>query len=164
MKLHLDLDGIDFQLGIYKYQPSTMEKWGNEWTWVELSAVSKDWLNFHLKSEILLSCEVETLRDKLKYLLNDNLKQTEYISFIEPDLEFMLAPKQPLSGRLSQYSGTYAELTINTWSDGLTGNRIILLLDDDDIQMLLSYLELITGITDENDNYIKDLKAKRHIL
>lgn len=90
MNLYLDLDGIDFYFKIEDYYPSRKNK--DYWCRVTLDLVSSKWLNYYEHSKILLSYEVEDLRDKIKLLLNNELIEKLELDNVEPDLIFYFLP------------------------------------------------------------------------
>ncbi len=93
MQLNLDLDGIEFRFRITKYEKSNSEnlyKLYDQWCIVELSLRSGSWLNYQISSEVLLSYEVEEIRDKISDFLEDKIQLQEELGFVEPDLTFII--------------------------------------------------------------------------
>ena len=136
MWFHLDLDGIDFHFQISQYRQSNREIWEEHWCQVDLTLQSGNWLNYEISSSILLSCEVEELRDKLSQLLSNKIQSPEKLEFIEPDLSFVLHPQE--------------DLTLNA-------NYISLRFDREDIECLRAYLDLVTKQIDFSNPSIKKL-------
>ncbi len=168
MWLKLDLEGIDFRFRISRYRKSTKEKWDDEWCLVDLRLYAQDWLNYKIKSdETLLSFEVERIRDKINYLLNDKIEAPEIIECMEPDFEFHLHPKEDIRNNpnISYVRPGYEivdidmDFVVNFWYDKgtLSSNRMFLCFGRDDLNKLLCYLNYITGAADENDKTVNEL-------
>ena len=148
----LDISGINFQLRIKGYEPSTRENWDYQWCKCDFSFCSGEWLNYHKENdEVLLSCEVEELEKSLTDLLNDKLDDVKEINCIEPDFQFILTPKQDLRNN-PQYAyiapgheitDIIMEFRIYFWNDGLTDNYLSLTLDREEIAKFKEYLSLI---------------------
>lgn len=141
MWLHLDLEGIDFRFCISKYRKSNQNIWDDQWCKVDLSLQSGTWLNYQISSEILLSCEVEELYDKLHGLFSNKLQSSEELEFIEPDLSFILNPQKKLP--TDSIIDIDVELRVHLWNDGLTANYISLYFDRKDIEEFYDYLRLV---------------------
>ncbi len=165
MWFHLDLDGIDFHFRISKYRKSIQDIWDEQWCKVDLTLQSGSWLNYQTSSEMLLSCEVEELRNKLSVLLSNELQSPEELEFIEPDLSFILHPQKDLT---LDPNYTYvapgheivdidADIHVHLWNGGLTANYISLCFGREDIEALRSYLDLVTNQIQANDPSIKKL-------
>ncbi|MBR5164075.1 MAG: hypothetical protein IKW87_00740 [Ruminococcus sp.] len=168
MQLYLDLDGIEFHFCITEYEksiPENLYKLYDQWCIVKLSLHSESWLNYQISSEILLSCEVEEIRDKISDLLEDKIQAQEVMEFIEPDFTFVLNPKKNLRND-SKY--TYiahgheivdidADLQIHFWNDGLTANYLSLCFDRKDLECLLIYLRCITNEICQDDESVQKL-------
>lgn len=168
MWLKIDLDGIDVQMRINGYKPSTHEDWDSQWCKVDFSFSSGDWLNYHKEQdEVLLSCEVEELADSIAKLLRDELTEMKEISCIEPDFNFYLYPKRDLREDPKytyiregcEIADIYMEWAISFWHDGLTGNYLTLTLCNDDMRLLLNYLNLTTGkLSEDADEVVQMIK------
>ena len=165
MWFYLDLDGIDFHFRISKYRKSVQNIWDEQWCKVDLTLQSESWLNYQTSSEILLSCEVEQLCNKLSDLLSNQLQSKEELEFIEPDLSFILHPQKDL--RLDP-KYTYvapgheivdisADICVHLWNGGLTANYISLCFGREDIEAFCSYLKLITNQFQIDDPSVKKL-------
>lgn len=168
MWLKMDLEGIEFRFRIAGYKSSTKDDRYDEWCKVDLAVRAGEWLDYHVEaSEMLLAMEVETLKDAIDDLLHDRLDQPTELGFVEPDIEFDLYPKEDLrndprflyirSG--CEISDIYMELVISFWHDGLTANRLVLGLCQNDIEKLACYLKYITGQTDNNDVTVQKMIA-----
>ncbi len=165
MWFHLDLDGIDFHFRISKYRKSIQAIWDEQWCKVDLTLQSENWLNYQTSSEMLLSCEVEELRNKLSVLLSNELKSSEELEFIEPDLSLILNPQKDLSldpnytyvAPGHEIADIDADIHIHLWNGGLTANYISLCFGREDIEAFRSYLNLITNQIQSDDPSIKKL-------
>ena len=152
MWFHLDLDGIEFHFRISQYKKSIQEICDEQWCKIDLTLQSGNWLNYEISSDILLSCEVEALRNKLLELLSNKIHSQEELEFIEPDLSFILHPQEDLtlSPKYSYVAPDHeiadidADIRIRLWNGGLTANYISLCLDREDIEALCYYLDLVT--------------------
>ena len=169
MWLKLDLEGISFEYRISEYEPSTNQNWDTNWCKVDLTIRSGNWLDYRIEyKEILLAAEVENLRDGINKLLNDELNEPQLIEGLEPDLEFHLHPKEDKRNnpRISYVRPGYEiidvdmQLIITFWNidKSLSENKMILCFNRDELEKLLCYLNLVTGVISEND-----LKVKRYI-
>ncbi len=172
MWLRLDLEGLDFQFRITDYHPSTRENWDCEWCHVDLSMIALDWLNYHIDNgEIMLCCEVESLKNSIADLLEDRLKEDKHISFIEPDLSFLLRPREDLRKNPSvvyvapghEWTDVDADLEVHTWNHALTENRIMTGFCRDELEVLLCYLKLICGEIDMEDETAKKYMSEGKI-
>lgn len=168
MWIKLDLDGIDFHFQIVGYRKSNLDNWDDQWCKVDVTLQSYNWIDYHISSSILLSCEVEALRDSVEKLLNDLLTEQEEFEFIEPDLTFVLNPKKDLhnSGRYSYIAPGHeiedinAYLQVHFWNGGLTANFISLCFDRSDLEKLLVYLRLTTNLITEQSPEVQALFEK----
>ena len=62
MTLHLDLDGIQTQLRITGYYPSSQEDWTGEWCETAVSFRADAWLDYHRGGyEVFLCLEVDDI-------------------------------------------------------------------------------------------------------
>lgn len=165
MWFYLDLDGIEFHFRISGYKESVRDIWHEQWCAVDLTLQSRSWLNYKTSSDILLSFEVEELRDELSALLSNELQSPEELEFIEPDLSFVLNPQKDLT---LDPKYTYvapghkivdidANIHIHLWNGSLTANYISLSFGRKDIEAFHSYLNLITNQVKVNDPSIKKL-------
>lgn len=155
MTLKLDLDGIQVQLCIIGYRPSSEEDWTGEWCKTDFSFRSAPWLDYHQEGdEVFLCREVEELCDQLGRLLTDQLTEEMELTFIEPDFTFRLSPKQDLrqNPRVTYIAPTAnptvdisADWTVSFWHDGLTANYLSVALGREEISHLHNYLGLVLG-------------------
>lgn len=153
MWLKLDLAGIDFRFRIKGYTKSLGEDWSDRWCGVDLTLESGKWLRYSISSDILLSCEVEEIRNKIFGFLQERQNKPEDITFIEPDLSFHIHP--------SGFTG-YAsmDLHVHLWDNGLTENYISISFDKDDLEKLCLYLQLVTGLITRNQKRVQQLLDK----
>ena len=165
MWFHLDLDGIEFHFRISHYKKSVQEVWDEQWCKVDLTLQSGNWLNYEVSSDILLSCEVEEIRNKLSALLSNKIQAPEELEFVEPDLSFVLNPQKDLSSDLNcmyvapghEIVDIDADIRVHLWNGGLTANYISLCLDREDIEALCYYLDLLTNQTKLDNPAVKKL-------
>ena len=148
----LDVSGIKIQFNISGYQKSNRDNWDCQWCKRDFSFSSGNWLNYHKEDdEVLLSCEVEELEHSLTNLLNDKLEGVKEISFIEPDFEFILIPKQDLRNNSNflyiapghEIADIFMEIRVYFWNDGLTANYLSITLDRDEIAEFKKYLSSV---------------------
>ena len=165
MWLQLDLDGIKLHFRIAKYRKSIPESWDEQWCNIDLTLHRNNQLNYKISSEILLACEVEEIRNKIFDLLEDKIQAEEEMEFIEPDLTFVLYPKKDLHEDIKY---TYvapghevldidANLRVHLWNDGLTANYLSLCFGRDDLEKLLTYLQLVTNEISKDDKNVQEL-------
>lgn len=155
MTLKLDLDGIQVQLRITDYHPSSEGDWTGEWCRTDFSFRSDPWLDYHQEGdEVFLCREVEELFDQLSLLLTDQLTEETELAFMEPDFTFRLHPKRDLrqDPRITYIPPTMDPITdismdwsVSFWHDGLTGNYLSAALDREAISHLRNYLGLVLG-------------------
>ena len=174
MWLKLDLGDIDFRFRISKYEKSKNDYLDN-WCKVDLTLKSQEWLNYNIVyQEVLLPCEVEELCDKIDDLLNDRLDELETLTCIEPDFEFILEPKYDIRNNpdvvyirpgSEVIVDVYMEFIVSFWDKkgALTANRLIMMLDREDLEKLLCYLKYITGAITEEDETLRKFIAEKCI-
>lgn len=165
---HLDLEGIDFHFRILRYRKSTKENWDDEWCEVDLTLQARKWLDYHItSSELILSVEVEELRDNIDALLNDRIKEGDSLECIEPDFQFFFHSKEDL--RLNprilyvkpgyEISDVHMDFTINIWDQtgALSSNQLLLYFNRYNLERLLLFLRLVTGVVSEDDDLINKM-------
>lgn len=169
MWFNLDLCGIKMNLRIKGYEPSSKDKWDDQWCNVDFSFVGESWLNYQRNNdELLLSCEVEELSQLLDELLSNKLSEIKTIECIEPDFKFVLHPKRDLRNdpeytyvkKGYEIADIYMEMKIFFWDDGLTDNFLSVKFYREDIQYLRNYLLLIVGEIDKSHQNIVDMIKK----
>lgn len=160
----LNLEGMKINIQIRNYEKSDKDIWDIQWCKVDFSFIFRDIINYKNSSEILLSCEIEELKDKLDDLINDRITQEFELDFIEPDFMFLFSPKIKKEIYTINQEDTpkyfttepYLEWKVKLWDDGLTSNYFSTALDIDDIKALRCYLGLIMGtITTDDKEVIK---------
>ena len=155
MELRLDLDGIVATLQITDYCATAKDDYmSDEWCGCKLRIVSEGWLDYNQEGELLLSCEVEELRNEFNNLLNGKIHSIKEISFTEPDFEFVLIPIQDVRKNPDvlycapgfEFTDISVEWKIHFWNGGLTANFLSLTLDRDDLMQFTDYLSKVTQI------------------
>ena len=113
---------------------------------------SGEWLNYHKEDdEVLLSSEVENLKEYLTKLLNGELSEVYEFKCMEPDFIFTLYPEKYLRDNSKcvyiqpgfEIEDIHMEWKIYFWSDGLTDNFLTVAFDRSDIVELRDYLSSI---------------------
>lgn len=155
MTLKLDLDGIQVQLRITGYRPSSEGDWTGEWCKTDFSFRSAPWLDYHQEGdEVFLCREVEELFDQLSLLLTDQLTEETELTLMEPDFTFQLHPKRDLrqdpcvtyiAPTADPIVDISADWTVSFWHEGLTGNYLSVALGREEISYLRNYLGLVLG-------------------
>lgn len=149
MEFRRDICGVTAYLKIKGYTKSTKDEWDCQWCNCDFAFKSGDWLNYHKEDdEVLLSCEVEELTDKLTKLLEDELTENTEIICIEPDFIFKLYPKRDLRKDPNvthvqkgyEIADIYMEWEIFFGNEGLTDNRLTLTFGREEIEALRNYL------------------------
>ena len=108
--------------------------------------------------------EVDYLRNALSDLLNDRITKKSNVSFIEPDLEFVLSPKFDVresenhiwvrEGMEIIDIGVDVVINFSDVKNGYNGQLFSLPLDRTEIEKLKSYLdEAVTKLNAHWDNY-----------
>ncbi len=93
-----------------------------------------------------LTCdEIKRIRDTIAGVLDGSITQNKQLYFIEQDIEFEFVFND---GKFS-----YADMSLGYWeTEGrgcLTGNRLVLSLDMDKLEHMLSYLQSKTAVKGE---------------
>lgn len=149
--LKINISGIEITLGItgYKKAQNKSDEFNN-WCKCDLMVRSHNngeyWINYRtLNKEILLSCEVDSLIKTFTKLLDGEDLEHEFVSLIEPDIQFELSPRREIkisSGiKILEPS---MDFIINFWDNGvLTGNYLSVSFNKDEILELLNYLKRV---------------------
>lgn len=120
-------DYTNFYLKIerkYSDRQDEYDKWYN----VTIS-ISNNYINYNNSGELLLECEINTIIKYLKLFLEDGITEKEEVSFIEPDIEFILY-------------NDLVDLKINLFENGaLSANYFVICLNKEEIKQVLNYLE-----------------------
>lgn len=169
--LRLDLDSIVMSMRINDYNKYYND--GDDWLKVDFNLESYKWLNYQISSEIIEYCEIEQLIDDLSDLLDGKMKNESYIELTEPDLAFILKPQFDVRENKNvlyvregfELIDISMTMEVHFWGGGvLTANYMSLDFDRDDIEYLLHYLKLISGIENVNDTVIAKLIEDEIIL
>lgn len=158
MVLHMDLDGIGFQMRIREYKKKQAGEI-SEWCKTDFSLKSGDWLHYHKEDyECFENEELKVLESSLTSHLNGEMEKDETIDFAEPDFEFKLYSRtlKRANGRPYE-AGGYAEMEIHFWNEevGLTGNHLSLVMLEDEIEALRDYLRVVMGLVTAEDACVK---------
>lgn len=145
MSLKLNLGGIHLEFCITRYHRSTKENPEDKWCKVDMSLKSHTWLNYTMTDyEYMRSSDVDKLTKKLQELKNGTLKAKTLISFIEPDITFLLYPK-------ADKQTPHVYWVVHFWKDNgeLSANDLTLHLDSLDVANLLNYLRHVQSEGDK---------------
>jgi hypothetical protein len=127
-----------------------MKDWEEEFSGIDLVVQADKWLDYRMNNKtILLMCEIDGLRETIRDLLNGELQNDECIYCAEPDLEFCFHTSV----------GKYMSFEIGFWDHRgcMTANKLVLYFNENDLKILLCYLDLITGKIKEEDEEVQDL-------
>ena len=129
-ELNIKIDNYtDFYLKIerkYSDRQDEYDKWCN----VTIS-ISNNYINYNNSGELLLECEINTIIKYLKLFLEDGITEKEEVSFIEPDIEFILYNE-------------LVDLKINLFENGaLSADYFVICLNREEINQVLNYLDII---------------------
>lgn len=174
MWLSLDLEGIGFRFRIRNYRQYSAEEILNyeNWTRIDLSLQAGEWLNYHVTNdEIMMTNEIEDLRDHLELLLTDGLTEEYRLELLEPDFVFALHPKEDVRNNPTivyvrpghEIVDIDVDMEIAFWHEGLTANRLILSFDREEINALWLYLCMISGTIDKQDSSIQALSVSGYL-
>ena len=149
MWLKLDLEGLRFDLNIEDYIPNqTIDgKWASvssKFEFQDIIKYTKD------KSEDLMCYEIDELICHIEDLLNNKITEKQILEEIEPDLIFILNPKE-------KDIDINIEMKVNLWHGGLTYNYFSTTFIREDIEKLYLYLSLISHKIEKDDIRIKEL-------
>lgn len=145
MWISFNLDDMLFKLKIERLNNT------NDYLDVSFEYQFKNIINYKkYNQKILLHNDIDIIKNKIKELLDNKLKNDDIYYCYEPDFNFEF-----IGGKW---------LTINTylWNNDerigqITNNKISITLELNDIRQLYLYLKLITNEIDLNDNEIKKL-------
>lgn len=120
-------DYTDFYLSIKRKNDFEHDPY-DRWCDVTISISNKNF-NYKNDGKLLLEFEVIELRKLFKKFINNELKEDESISFIEPDLEFKI------------YTNELVDLRVNLFEDGaLSPNYYNLCFDKEEIKKIYEYI------------------------
>jgi len=153
MWIKFDLDGMKLQLKVNGYKPDQTS--AGEWAKVSYDFEFQNVIKYksHYPDEILLSSEIDYLRDTMEKVINNKLDETIDYECIEPDFEFIFAPSE----ENSEYD---MELKVHLWNSGLTCNYFSMIFGKEHIKQLFLYFSLISRKITKEDPEIKELIAK----
>lgn len=145
MWISFNLDDMLFKLKIERLNNT------NDYLDISFEYQFKNIINYKkYNQKILLHNDIDIIKNKIKELLDNKLKNDDIYYCNEPDFNFEF-----IGGKW---------LTINTylWNNDerigqITNNKISITLELNDIRQLYLYLKLITNEIDLNDNEIKKL-------
>ena len=158
MSFKINISGIEVEMNIKGYVPSSENFWESKWCECDYSFRSGSWLNYSKENdEVFMSNEIEALEANLTKLLNDELKETEEIRCIEPDYIFILQPKRDRRKDPSytyirpgyEIADIYMEWKIYFWNEGLTDNFLSLRFDRTEITAFRDYLKSVISVAEE---------------
>lgn len=145
MWIQFNLKGMLFRLKIDNYT-------SNDESYVSTAYEYefKDIINYkRYDMEVLLCRNINILKEMVRKLLNNELKEDDFYYCYEPDFNF-------------EFQGD-RWLVINTylWNNEdmtqITDNKISIVLEDKKIEELYNYLKLVTNEIDINNQYIKKM-------
>ena len=159
MWLRTDIDGIFLNLLIKGYATTSDSDWGDQWCDVECLFSTDQGLALSACGSIMLSDEVDELVHQLECLLNDQVTEDTVIDLVEPDFKFILRPKRDLR-KTGQYSYIKEGFEIEDismewqtflWNGAPTKNYLTVTFYREDIEILLTYLSLISEKLSDSD-------------
>ena len=93
MWVKFDLQGMKLKFKVEKYIPN--QTINGKWAEISFSFEFQDVIKYSTsKNEVLLSSEVDHIRDYMEKLLEDKLDKEVIYKCIEPDFEFTFRPKR----------------------------------------------------------------------
>lgn len=152
MRLRLDLQGMRIDLEIKGYHNSNSNNKFDNWCQVSYSFVFPDCINYSKQDdEILLSCEVEDLKEMLDDFIDGKITEKITQGFIEPDFEFVFIPPRNKfeTGECVcattgfEMSPPVVEWKIQLWDGGLTDNYFSTTLTMEEIKAFRDYLSKV---------------------
>lgn len=164
MWVKFDLQGMKLKFKVEKYIPN--QTIDGKWAQISFSFEFQDVIKYSTsKNEVLLSSEVDDIRDYIEKLLDDKLDEKVIYKCIEPDFEFTFSPQYDVrndSDVIWVKSGNEIrdiemKLKVNLWNEGLTCNYFSTSFDREKIEIFYLYLSLITNKINKNNDKIKDL-------
>lgn len=154
MRFNIKLDGMEIWFAVKGYGPSTSDNWDSQWCDVDYSFEFEDVIHYEKENdEVLLSCEIEEMESVFTKLLENQYTEKFILSFIEPDFDFEIFPKDECTDLLVKWN-------VSLWHGGLTGNSFSTCMGRNDISAFRDYLRLIIGTLSKNSPEIKSLISK----
>lgn len=143
-KMNPSEEEYEFSLCIRNYRPAIVNDLNDNWCKVDLKLKCHDYMDYKiLDDEMLESADVEKLAWQLERLLNGDISKETLISFVEPDLNFALYPKQ-FAGNFEEDISAELMISLRRRSDtNYNGLMLTIPMDRDDIKALLFYLKEI---------------------
>ncbi len=137
-------DYTDFYIKIIR---KNKDKQDPDDRWCDVSIYIKNhYFKYNNSGELLLEDEVINLKENFEKLINNELKEEKYISFIEPDLEFKL------------YTNGFVDLKVNLFEDGaLSPNYYNLCLNREEIRKICDYITQVFTEKHQNREYDRNL-------
>lgn len=166
MWLRTDLDGVFLNLLIKNYEADVDGNWADQWCNVECLFSNNCGLSLSATGDIILSCEVDELVYQLERLLDDQMSEDTVIELIEPDFKFILHPKRDRR-KTSQYvkeGYEFEDISMEwqtfLWNGCPTGNYLTVTFYREDIEILLTYLLLVSKKLNASDPSVVSLCEK----
>lgn len=145
MWIEFNIDGMLFNLKIDDYNVS------NEYVNISFEYKFKDIINYKKYSQkILLSKDIYNIKDIIRKLLNNELKNDEVYQCFEPDFSFEFLNSKWL--KIDTYLWSNEDKT-----NQITNNMISITLGIKEIEQLYNYLKLIMNEININDSVIKEM-------
>ena len=145
MKLKLELNGIIFTLDVFE------EDIDDKHYSAMFSLESEKWLDYTSGAEGHIEySEIEDLKNNLRLILLDELKEYEEFDFCNLNLSLSLFPKR-IDCQLSLFdegvriTDINGELKVNFNNKSSSSNYLSMFLDKKDIEYLKNYFNLITN-------------------
>lgn len=117
----------------------------NEWCKVDFEVKMEHYVEYSIESkEVLLSYEVEKLREELIHVLENDNDLVSIVSFSEPDFSFEFSATGTGDNKKVHIAKWNVQLPFN----GVTNHSISISLTRKEVELLKDYLSLITDMTD----------------
>ena len=148
MALNLDLCGIQLDFAVHNYKPSAENDRFTKWCNVDFHIRSGNWLNFQIDGELLMNDEVDEILSRIEDILDGSVGDPSVWECVEPDFRFTFHPpkdltKDPRYAYIApghEIEDIKLEWSVYFWNEGLTENRLTLVLSRRDIVALQQYL------------------------
>lgn len=164
MWVKLNLQGMQLEFKVEKYIPN--QTIDGEWTEISFNFKFQNIIQYSTnRDELLLSSEIDDIRDYMEKLLHDKLYEVERYKCIEPDFEFIFKPKYDVRNDPNviwvkpgnEIEDIKMKLKVNLWNEGLTSNYFSTSFDREEIEIFYLYLSLITNKISKNDARVNEL-------
>lgn len=152
-KLNIQMNSTAIEFSVARLG-SGLEDKDEDYCWCKVNLTVKSHLFNYKKidEELITFDELKELHKSLDNLLNDRLKEPEFVSFTEPDLELHLFPKFNVKENenllyvkeCNEIMDIEADLILNLqYADMVySGEKYICPLDRDEITKLKDYIEI----------------------